>query len=673
MSNPVLISVMLMWGAACLLVAWLLHGRLRAQLATRQVELEGELAAAVLRRDGVEQQLNEQLAKSNQLAAQLEVARQQGVADSVSRAQIEERLSQFTALREQLQQLEQQLNTERSAHGNTRDLLSNAHAEASRLEERLATLPALSAKMVTAEQAQQDLAGQLATLREEHSAVRAAHEVLTLARDESAEQLKRVQAQLLEQSNALMAVQQERATLLERVEALTPLGEQLAGVQQQLMASRTELAGAREEGAAAQSSLEAQKSVVADLVQRLDQTRVARERAETELRTVSSELTALQTQQSADREHAEQQLRLLEEARKAMGVQFENLAQQIFEAKGQRFAEQNQQSLGNLLTPLREQLTDFKTRVEQVYVDEGKGRSELKSQVEMLANLNKTLRDEARNLTRALRGDNKTQGDWGEFILKDLLEQLGLIPGQHFVEQPSVVREDGSQGRPDVVINLPEGRKLIVDAKVSLENYVHYVEAEDDLQREQALTAHLASVRNHLKGLSLREYQKLPGLEGIDFVLMFMPVEPAFMLATTRDRNLFKDAWDKNVLLVSPSTLMSVVRTVSHLWRQETSNRQTQAIVKCGTQLYESVVAFVGEMDLLGKRMQQAQQAFDRANHRLTSGNNNVVRKSLQLKEFGIASERQFGAQRVGLAELALPEPSAVSEDEALVPTAESV
>ncbi|MGL6072056.1 DNA recombination protein RmuC [Craterilacuibacter sp.] len=459
---------------------------------------------------------------------------------------------------------------------------------------------------------------------------------------------------------ALSAERERHAALQGRLESLQVLPEKL----QVALQSRDDLsviqAALREELGRSKAVVESMQAENQRLASSLDAEKQQRHRAEQARSALESELASLKTQLDADRESAIKQLALLNEARETMSTQFENLAQQIFESKSQRFAEQNQHNLGTLLGPLKTQIAEFKSKVEQVYVEEGKGRSELKSQVEMLAGLNKTLSQEAKNLVRALKGDNKAQGGWGELILKDLLEQLGLSTGVEFIEQASYTREDGSRAQPDVVLRLPEGRNLVIDAKVSLLDYTRYVSADTDAERSIALAGHLASVRNHLKGLSLREYQKLHGLDSIDFVLMFLPVEPAFMLAVTQDRDLFREAWDKNVLLVSPSTLMSVVRTVSHLWRQEKRNRQTEAIVKCGTQLYESVCAFVADFDKLGSRLRQAQDSFDVAHRRLTHGNNNIIGKAGQLKDLGISSSKQIEASHLERArlqeELSLPD-----------------
>ncbi|MCL6263928.1 DNA recombination protein RmuC [Craterilacuibacter sp. RT1T] len=598
-------------------------------------------------------------------------------ANAMSATEMALQAQQIAAQQAQLAKAQDEAEQVRLELSRVTGLLEGQLQARAQFEERARQVPALQSQLSAYEQAManerkscQQYAAALSAERERHAG--------TSARTQA---LQEAQAQLLQQQieteRRRDALESELATMQQ---ALADAGASQAALQGRLEtllevpAQLKAAVGARDDLATLQATLREElgrtKAMLASaqadsqaLAERLALTQTQRDSAELARHALQSELAALKTQLEADRESAGKQLALLAEAREAMSTQFENLAQQIFEAKSQRFAEQNQQNLDTLLGPLKTQIDGFKAKVEQVYVEEGKGRSELKSQVEMLAGLNRTLSQEARNLSRALKGDNKAQGNWGELILKDLLEQLGLSAGVEFFEQASYTRDDGSRAQPDVVLRLPEGRNLVIDAKVSLVDYTRYVAAETDAERTIALAAHLASVRSHLKGLSLREYQKLHDLDAIDFVLMFLPVEPAFMLAVTQDRDLFREAWDKNVLLVSPSTLMSVVRTVSHLWRQEKRNRQTEAIVKCGTQLYESVCAFVADFDKLGTRLRQAQDSFESANRRLSHGNNNMIGKAGQLKELGISSTKQIEASHLERArlqeELARPQDAA--------------
>ena len=285
--------------------------------------------------------------------------------------------------------------------------------------------------------------------------------------------------------------------------------------------------------------------------------------------TLRADFLALQTLVDESKKSYEEKLALLAEAREALSTQFKNLATEILEEKTQKFSQQNQEALKGLLDPVRLKLGEFQSKVEEVYVKEGKDRSALQAQVNQLMELNRTLSDEAQNLTRALKGSGKTQGNWGELLLNNVLEGSGLRKGIDYEVQESHTREDGSRAQPDVVIHLPEGRHLVIDSKVSLNAYVESVGATEEAERQAALRRHVESVRRHIGELSSKKYQALHNLNSIDFVLMFVPVEPAFMLAVTNDAGLFAEAWDRNVLLVSPSTLLFVLRTVAHLWRQE--------------------------------------------------------------------------------------------------------
>jgi DNA recombination protein RmuC len=256
--------------------------------------------------------------------------------------------------------------------------------------------------------------------------------------------------------------------------------------------------------------------------------------------------------------------------------------------------------------------------------------------------LNNQLSKDAHNLTSALKGQSKAQGNWGELILERVLEASGLRKGHEYDVQESHTREDGTRAQPDVVVHLPEDRHLIVDAKMSLTAYEYHANAESEAQRDAALRRHLDSVRGHIKELAEKNYQQLYGLQSLDFVLMFIPVEPAFMLAISHDSELWQDAWRRNVLLVSPSTLLFVVRTVAHLWRQEQQNRNAQDIASRGAELYDKLVGFVEDLDKLGERLNQAKDVYDKAYGKFTTGRGNVIRQAEMLKVMGVKPSKQL-------------------------------
>jgi DNA recombination protein RmuC len=348
------------------------------------------------------------------------------------------------------------------------------------------------------------------------------------------------------------------------------------------------------------------------------------------------ELAEVRNKLAAQIESSEDKLALLTDAKQALSDQFKNLANEILEDKAKRFTEQNQANLGALLDPLKLRISEFQSKIEDTYVKDGKERTALGEQVRQLMELNNQLSEDAKNLTRALRGSSKTQGNWGELVLERVLETSGLRKGEEYVVQSSHSREDGTRAVPDVVIHLPESRSLVVDAKVSLVAYEEFAISEAEPDRVAASKRHVESVKNHIRGLSEKNYQTLYGLKSLDFVLLFVPIEPAFMLAVTSDRELFMEAWKRNVLLVSPSTLLFVVRTVAHLWRQEAQSRNAQEIAKRGSELYDKFVGFVADMNSLGARLRQAQAEYEEAYGKLSSGRGNLIGQAEKLRALGV-------------------------------------
>jgi DNA recombination protein RmuC len=376
------------------------------------------------------------------------------------------------------------------------------------------------------------------------------------------------------------------------------------------------------------------------------------ERLEEELKTTTTawqlaekRATTMETQLAEERVQSMEKLGLLNEARQEMSNQFKLLAGEILEEKSKRFTEQNRENIGQLLLPLREKITEFQSKVEEVQKDGIAGRSELKEQISQLKTLNERLSLDATNLVSALKGSSKVQGDWGEYILESLLESCGLHKGREYVVQESLKREDGKGARLDVLVNLPGGRHLIIDSKVSLGDYSDYSSNESEALREAALARHLASVRAHLRSLSDRDYQSLYGLTSLDFVIMFVPIEPAFMLAIARDPNLWNEAWNKNVLLVSPSTLLFVIRTVAHLWKQEQQTRNVVEIAKRGGDLYDKFVGFVEDLRAVGMRLGQAKDSYDEAYGKLSTGRGNLVRQAEVLRGMGVKAKKALPAE----------------------------
>ncbi|MBL8483698.1 MAG: DNA recombination protein RmuC [Rhodocyclaceae bacterium] len=436
----------------------------------------------------------------------------------------------------------------------------------------------------------------------------------------------------------------------ERAERAASMQQSLAEAQSRLTGLAGENAGLRAELAQTTAGLGAERSMRADLQAAAGKLQDQHDAARAQCAELGAQLAEARSLLAAERSQTDQKLAVLAGAREQLADQFKALANDILEEKARRFTQQNQQNLGQLLDPLRLRIAEFQARVDDVYVKEGKDRSALAEQVRQLMELNRTLATDAQNLTRALKGSSKTQGTWGELVLARVLEAAGLRAGEEYEVQVSHTREDGSRAQPDVVIRLPENRFLVVDAKVSLSAYEDYASAEDETTRQQALRRHLDSVRAHLKGLAERNYQALYGEATPDFVLMFLPVEPAFMLAVTEDRELFMSAWQRNVLLVSPSTLLFVVRTVAHLWRQEAQNRNAQEIARRGAELYDRLCAFVGDLEKVGERLKQAQDSYNDARDKLATRRGNVIRQAEMLKDLGIRPARAMPAATARLA-----------------------
>ncbi len=373
-----------------------------------------------------------------------------------------------------------------------------------------------------------------------------------------------------------------------------------------------------------------------------EQLAALRDQLTAEQRRLSNRIAELDSVLASERNQTEEKLALLKNAEEQLSTRFKILASEILEDKAKRFTEQNQTNLNQLLEPLKLKLTQFQGKVEEVYVNEGKDRSALSEQVKQLLALNNQLSKDAHNLTSALKGQSKAQGNWGELILERVLEASGLRKGHEYDVQESHTRADGTRAQPDVVVHLPEDRHLIIDAKVSLTAYEIHANAETDVQRDAALKRHLDSVRAHIKELAEKNYQQLYGLQSLDFVLMFIPVEPAFMLAISHDSELWQDAWKKNVLLVSPSTLLFVVRTVAHLWRQEQQNKNAQDIASRGAELYDKLVGFVEDLNKVGERLNQAKDSYDKAYGKFTAGRGNVIRQAEMLKDMGVKPSKQL-------------------------------
>lgn len=449
---------------------------------------------------------------------------------------------------------------------------------------------------------------------------------------------------------------------------ITDLRNQLSARDEDLLVLREQLPDIRQHLGAAQSSVENQQHENARLDRERTELAEKYEHLRLEHEQLNSLLTRARTELDSERRQSSEKLALLVDAKEQLSNQFKTLANDILDEKTKKFTEQNQTSLGQLLDPLKTQIEQFRGKVEEVYVQEGKDRTALATQVQQLMQLNNQLSQDADNLTRALKGDSKAQGNWGEMILERILEISGLRKGIEYTTQTSFQREDNTRAQPDVIINLPEGRNLVIDAKVSLTAYEEYVSAPTDLAREAASVRHVASLRAHLKGLAPRNYQLLYGIQSPDYVVAFVPIEPAYMLAISQEPRLWEEAWQRNILLVSPSSLLFVVRTVEGLWRQQRQTENSQKIAESGAKLYDKLSAFVSELNKVGDALSVARNKYDDALRLLATGRGNVIRQAEILHKLGVKPTKSLPQSVVAMSEadqdanpgLTIPGPAAI-------------
>ena len=377
--------------------------------------------------------------------------------------------------------------------------------------------------------------------------------------------------------------------------------------------------------------------------------RASRLKADTdlvELGTIRLELTTangvLEQRLIGQQHQYEAQLKLLQEAKQSLGQEFENLANRIFDDKQAKFSLQNKEALEVTLSPLRRDIGDFRKQVESAYDKENADRNKLAGQISELQKQTLQISADAVSLANALRGDNKAQGNWGEFVLEKLLEDSGLTNGREYDTQVALNDDAGKRRNPDVIIHLPEGRDIVIDAKVSLVDYERYFHAPDEDTKQQCLHQHLASMRAHVKGLSGKDYESLEGVNSLDFVLIFVPIESAFMLALDHDPEMMRDAYDRGIILVSPSTLMVTLRTIKNLWRYADQNRNAQLIADKAGALYDQFVSYVEALDDVGKHLDKSKDAWETARKRLTSGRGNLVRRTEELKKLGAKTKKNL-------------------------------
>src|ERR1700744_5636113 len=361
-----------------------------------------------------------------------------------------------------------------------------------------------------------------------------------------------------------------------------------------------------------------------------------------ELLTEKNRMAKAEEAFKAQRERLAEQEKSIQEIQQKFQLEFQNIANKLLDEKSQKFIETNKTHLDILLNPLKENIKAFEEKVDKVYNMEAAERNTLKGVISQLMELNKLISSEAQNLTKALKGDSKKQGNWGEVILERVLERSGLVKDREYRLQASLITADGNRLQPDVIIDLPDEKHLIIDSKVSLVAYERLVNCESEDERKLYSKAHVESIRSHVAGLSAKNYHDLYQINSPAFVLLFIPIESSFSFAVQIDAELFSDAWDKRVVIVSPSTLLATLRTIASIWKQERQNRNVLEIARLSGTMYDKFVGFVGDMESIGKNIKQSQSAYENAINKLTEGNGNLTKTAEKIKSLGAKANKQL-------------------------------
>lgn len=403
------------------------------------------------------------------------------------------------------------------------------------------------------------------------------------------------------------------------------------------------------------------------LQQSLETIKLEQQHTRSELQSIREENAQLKTSLSHERKQFDEKLLLLEDSKEQLGLAFKNIANEIFDDKTKKFEANSKANLSSVLNPLQEKISQFEKRVEETYDKESKERFSLAREIKSLQELNTRISEEAVNLTNALKGDNKAQGNWGELVLETILEKSGLVKGREYEVQVSLKSEDGTKFQPDVVVHLPESKDIIIDSKVSLKAWDAYCSAEDDSAKADLLKQHIASIRSHVKLLAGKDYQNLTGVNTLDYVFLFMPIESAYGMAMQQDPELFQYAFEKNIIFVVPTTLLTSLRTVQNLWRLAQQNQNAQEIADRAGALYDKFVAFVEDVDDIGYKIDASKKSFEKAHNKLVSGRGNLVRRAESLKQLGAKTSKKQKSETLDSAlgdeEPTLPGPIDSSDD----------
>lgn len=429
-------------------------------------------------------------------------------------------------------------------------------------------------------------------------------------------------AHALREAGLQQEVNQQTAQLAELKNQLLLQEQQLQTLQQSLGDTRQEAAGLREK------------------TRHFEHLQEQSLRKDEHLTRLEKNNTELQTRLEQERKNFAEQLVLLQNAKADLTKEFENLANKIFDNKQQQFSVNSKTLLDGTLDPLRLQINEFRKKVEDVYEKENAERNKLAGQVLELQKQAQKIGEDAVNLAQALKGNTKAQGNWGEVVLERLLEESGLQKGREYDTQVNFTGNDGSRLMPDVVVHLPENKDIVIDAKCSLVDYEKYCSSDDEQERKQHLAGHISSLRNHIKGLSIKDYEKIEGIKALDFVFIFIPIEAAFMLALQHEPALYREAYDRHIVLVSPTTLLATLRTVENIWRYEKQNKNAERIASDAGALHDQFVLLLESLDAIGNAIHKTQEAYTKARERLQTGRGNLVKRVDDIRRLGAKTKR---------------------------------
>ncbi len=468
--------------------------------------------------------------------------------------------------------------------------------------------------------------------------------------------------QATEWRNELDRVRDDLATQMERASRIPGLEDRLTVAEESLTRAKEQAAGLRETTGRLTAELQAERESLAQVRNEFQAEKLERTHAESRAGSLATELAELSTRLEAERSQGEEKLALLQAAKEELSNQFKSLANDILEEKSKRFAEQNQTNIGQILDPLKERLNEFKSKVEEIHTKDTEQQATLRAELGQLKELNRQITAEAHGLATALKGQAKKQGNWGELLLSNVLDRSGLREGKDFKREVSFSTEEGRK-RPDVVVYLPQAKHLIIDAKVSLNAYTRYVNAEDDLERQQALREHVDAVGSRIQELSNRNYFDLPGLNTPEMVFMFIPIESAFVEALRADESLFQRAIEQNVLVATPTTLLTSLNIVRQLWRFEEQNAHTAELADRAGKVYKKLVSFLANMEAVGKQLDKAKESFSVAMNQLVTGRGNLINQAKDFEQLGVSVQGSLPEHMVSMAALELEHLPTKSDD----------